>query len=90
MLGLVPRLLSNMNKTSAKPQFKLSVLRRNSSMKIWIWVLLGHRKEQQIKEDHNLLPLPFASTSFPCTDKKEKIIFLIFKEIQRDRVQSHI
>jgi hypothetical protein len=25
-----------------------------------------------------------------CTDKKEKKIFLIYKEIQRDRAQSHI
>ncbi len=34
--------------------------------------------------------LPAIAAHRWCTDQKENIIFLIYKEIQRDRVQSHI
>ncbi len=50
MLGLVPHLQGNVNKISAKLQLKLSFLRRNSIMKIWIWVLLGVGRNKKLKK----------------------------------------
>jgi hypothetical protein len=42
------------------------------------------------KEEHSKFFLPLPCLLRPYNDKKENKIFLIYKEIQRDRVQSHI
>jgi hypothetical protein len=63
------------------------------------WIRVNQWKKSQVpvvKERYKLQKLYFAKDKLQClrpiycTDKKEKKIFLIYKEIQSERLQSHI